>query len=308
MIGFLLRKSLYAFLVIAGVVTVSFLLNFSLPGDPARLMLGQHPDEESLKALRAQYDLDKPLPYQYKKYWENLLQLDLGRSYSNSMPVTEIIAERFPATALLSLTAMVIATLFGIAFGLLSALKPNSWSDNFFIGLSVLGISLPVFITGVFLQLAFSIWLDWFPLTGDIMNGVEFLVLPAIALGVRPMSIIARVTRSSMLDVLGQDYIRTARAKGQRHFIVVVKHGLRNAINPVITTIGAAVAGLLSGAYFVESVFNIPGLGGSTFNAIEKLDYPLISGSILFAAIIFVVVNVLVDVLYAVFDPKVRIA
>jgi peptide/nickel transport system permease protein len=222
-------------------------------------------------------------------------------------PVLEIILERFPATALLTVSSMLLATVLGVLLGVLAAVRPNSWLDTLLMLLALVGISVPSFVAGLLVLLLFGVVLGWFPIAGYIDQGWEYLVLPMLTLALRPMSIIARMTRSSMLEVLGQEYIRTALAKGVPTGRVLLRHALRNALNPVVTTVSAWFAGLLAGAFFVEYIFNWPGIGSVAIAAIEKLDYPLIQGTVLFAAVVFVVVNAIVDVLYAVVDPRVQL-
>ncbi len=308
MIQFIIRKIFYSFLVLIGVITVTFFINFILPGDPARLMLGQRADAASVESLRKQLGLDQPAIIQYFSYVGRLAKGDLGRSYSTNRDVLETIADRFPATALLAFTSMIVATILGIGLGVLSSLKPQSFFDTTAMSVALLGISLPAFVVGLLIALLFGVVLDWFPISGYINKGWEYLTLPVITLALRPLSIIARVTRSSMLEVLHQDYIRTANAKGLSKAKVIVKHALRNALNPVITTVSAWFAGLLAGTFFVEYIFNWPGIGTVTLNAIEKLDFPMIQGTVLFTAVIFVAVNLIVDIIYSFVDPKVKIS
>lgn len=306
MITYLLRKILYTLLVLTGVVVVTFFIR--PPGDPARVLLGQRADSASVAAMREQLGLDKPLPIQIGTYMVNLAQGDLGRSIATNRSVTETIIERLPATALLALTSIAIATILGILLGVIAAWKPNTWIDTLTMSTSLLGISLPAFVVGLLFVLFFGVVLEWFPNSGYVERGPEFLVLPMVTLAIRPLSIIARVTRSSMLDVLGQDYVRTARAKGLSSRTVFLKHALRNALNPVVTTVSAWFAGLLAGTYFIEFIFNWPGIGLAAFNAIEKLDYPMIQGTVLFTAVVFVAVNTLADLVYGFIDPKVRLS
>ncbi|MBP7094258.1 MAG: ABC transporter permease, partial [Candidatus Kapabacteria bacterium] len=275
---------------------------------PARVLLGQRADSASVAAMREQLGLDKPLPIQIGTYMVNLVQGDLGRSIATNRSVTETIIERLPATALLALTSIAIATVLGILLGVIAAWRPNTWIDTLTMSTSLLGISLPAFVVGLLFVLFFGVVLEWFPNSGYVDRGPEFLVLPMITLAIRPLSIIARVTRSSMLDVLGQDYVRTARAKGLSSRTVFLKHALRNALNPVVTTVSAWFAGLLAGTYFIEFIFNWPGIGLAAFNAIEKLDYPMIQGTVLFTAVVFVAVNTLADLVYGFIDPKVRLS
>lgn len=307
MTRYLLQRFAYTLLMLWGVVTVSFFLVRLIPGDPARVMLGQRADEATLQALRQQYGFDKPLYVQYWRYLERLAVGDLGRSIASNRPVLEIVLERLPATALLATVAMAIATVLGIALGVISALRANTWIDTATMALAQFGISVPSIVMAIFLVVLFAEVLPWFPIAGYIDRGVEYLVLPAVTLGIRPLAIIARVTRSSMLDVMGEDYVRTARAKGLPAWKVTLHHALRNALNPVVTTVGTWFAGLLAGAYFVEYIFNWPGIGSAAFDAITKLDYPVIQGTVLFTAVVFVLVNFLSDVLYAVLDPRVEL-
>ncbi|HLP28831.1 MAG TPA: ABC transporter permease [Candidatus Didemnitutus sp.] len=306
MITYLLRKVLYTILVLVGVVVVTFFIR--PPGDPARVLLGQRADSASVAAMREQLGLDKPLPVQIGTYMVNLVKGDLGRSIATNRSVTETIIERLPATALLALTSIAIATVLGILLGVIAAWRPNTWIDTLTMSTSLLGISLPAFVVGLLFVLFFGVVLEWFPNSGYVDRGPEFLVLPMVTLAIRPLSIIARVTRSSMLDVLGQDYVRTARAKGLSSSTVFLKHALRNALNPVVTTVSAWFAGLLAGTYFIEFIFNWPGIGLAAFNAIEKLDYPMIQGTVLFTAVVFVAVNTLADLVYGFIDPKVRLS
>jgi len=307
MLAYIARRGAAALGVLFGVATVTFVLNFVLPGDPARLLAGQRADAETIAAIRQQLGLDQPLPVQYVRFLGRLLQGDLGRSYVTNRPVLEIILERFPATALLTVSSMLLATVLGVLLGVLAAVRPNSWLDTLLMLLALVGISVPSFVAGLLVLLLFGVVLGWFPIAGYIDQGWEYLVLPMLTLALRPMSIIARMTRSSMLEVLGQEYIRTALAKGVPMGRVLLHHALRNALNPVVTTVSAWFAGLLAGAFFVEYIFNWPGIGSVAIAAIEKLDYPLIQGTVLFAAVVFVVVNAIVDVLYAVVDPRVQL-
>jgi peptide/nickel transport system permease protein len=308
MLRYLLGRLGYTVLMLLGVVTVSFFLVRAIPGDPARVMLGQRADEATLQALREQYGFNRPLYVQYWRYLERLVVGDLGRSIASNRLVLEIVLDRLPATALLATVAMVIATVLGIVLGVLSAVRANTWLDTATMALAQFGISLPSIVMAIFLMVLFGQVLPWFPIAGYVDRGIEYLVLPAVTLGIRPLAIIARVTRSSMLEVLGQDYIRTARAKGLSRGRVIVVHALRNALNPVVTTVGTWFAGLLAGAYFVEYIFNWPGIGSAAFDAITKLDYPVIQGTVLFTAAVFVIVNFFSDVLYAMLDPRVELS
>lgn len=307
MLAFIVRRLVNTLLTLVGVVTVSFFLVRSIDGDPARVMLGQRADEATRQALREQFGFNKPLYVQYALYMERLVHGDLGRSISSNREVLSVIFERMQATALLAGVAMLVATLLGIGLGTVAAIKANTWLDSAIMGVAQFGISLPSIVMAALFMMIFGVWLDWFPISGYVNRGAVYLVLPAVTLGIRPLAIIARVTRSSMLDVMGQDYVRTAKAKGLSDRVVILKHTLRNALNPVVTTVGSWFAGLLAGAYFIEYMFNWPGLGKVSLDAVEKLDYPMIQGAVLFSATVFVLINFFSDLVYAWLDPRVKI-
>mgnify|MGYP001229720712 FL=1 len=308
MANYIIRKLLYSILVLIGVITVTFSLMYVIPGDPARLMLGQRADIASIDAVRKQLGLDDPLYVQYGRFMVKAVQGDLGRSYSSNRDVLKTILETFPATALLAVTALIISSIIGILIGVISSVKPYTWTDNLSMLLALFGISFPPFALGLIMALVFGAWLKWFPISGYVNNGMIYLVLPMLTLALRPLSIIARLTRSSMLDVLGQDYVRTARAKGVSEWKVIIKHALRNAMNPVLTTISAWLAALLGGTFFIEYIFNWPGIGLLAINSILSLDFPMIQGTVLFTAVIFIIVNMIVDIMYAFLDPKVKLS
>lgn len=312
MLTFIIRQFFYSLLIIIGVMSVTFVVVRILPGDPARLMAGQRADLQSIQSLRRQWKLDQPLPVQYFDFLSRAITGDFGRSFAFNRPVVETIIDKVPATAILALSALSLSSLLGIGIGVISAWKPNRWFDDMAMLTALLGISVPSFVLAIVLQMIFAYWLHLMPAVGYMIRGgqldLSYLILPMIGLAARPLSIIARITRSSMLDVLSQDYIRTARAKGLKVSTTVLKHGLRNALNPVITTISAWLAATLAGTLFIELVFNWPGLGSLALNAVQQLDFPIIQGVVLFTAITFVVINFLVDVLYSVLDPKVRLS
>src|SRR3990172_8285515 len=308
MLTFIIRKLLYSILILLGVVTVTFSLMYVIPGDPARLMLGQRADIASIEAVRNQLGLDDPIYVQYGRFMVKAVQGDLGRSYSSNRDVLTTIIETFPATALLAVSALIISSIVGIFIGVISAVKPYTLADNLSMIFALFGISFPSFAFGLIVALVFGVWLKWFPVSGYVNNGAIYLVLPMITLALRPLSIIARLTRSSMLDVMNQDYVRTARAKGIAEWKVIIKHALRNALNPVITTISAWLAALLGGAFFIEYIFNWPGIGLLAINSILSLDFPMIQGTVLFTAVIFTIINLLVDIVYAFLDPKVKLS
>jgi peptide/nickel transport system permease protein len=271
-------------------------------------MLGQRADVASIEAIRKQLGLDDPIYVQYVRFIGKAIQGDLGRSYSSNRDVLRTIVETFPATALLAVSAMILSTILGIIVGVISAVKPYSLRDNFSMLFALFGISFPPFAFGLIMALVFGSWLKLFPISGYVNNGLVYLILPMVTLALRPLSIIARLTRSSMLDVLGQDYVRTAMSKGLSSWKVIVKHALRNALNPVVTTISAWLAGLLGGAFFIEYIFNWPGIGLLAINSILSLDFPMIQGTVLFTAVIFIIVNMVVDIIYAFLDPKVKLS
>ena len=317
MLAFTIRKFFYSILIIFGVMSVIFLVMNLLP-DPARMMQGQRADLSTQAAIRHQLGLDLPVWERYLVFMKQAATGDLGRSYSSNRPVMESILERLPATIVLTTSAMFIATILGIAIGILSAIKSYSIWDNLSMIFALIGISVPSFVSGLLLIIAFGAWLQIFPISGYVIQDSskwyefwnfhwEYLALPMLTLALRPISIIARVTRSSMLDVLSSDYVRTAKAKGLSPKVVIFRHALRNALNPVVTTISSWLAALLTGAFFIEYIFNWPGIGSLAFDAIPRSDFPTIQGTVFFAAVIFVVINFLVDILYAKLDPKVKL-
>ncbi len=308
MATYIIRKLLYSILVLIGVITVTFCLMYVIPGDPARLMLGQRADIASIDAVRKQLGLDDPIYVQYGRFMVKAVQGDLGRSYSSNRDVLTTIIQTFPATAILAVSALIISSILGILIGVISSVKPYTFADNFSMLVALFGISFPPFALGLIMAFVFGALLKWFPISGYINNGMIYLVLPMLTLALRPLSIIARLTRSSMLDVLGQDYVRTARAKGVSEWKVIIKHALRNALNPVITTISAWLAALLGGTFFIEYIFNWPGIGLLAINSILSLDFPMIQGTVLFTAVIFIIVNMIVDIMYAFLDPKVKLS
>ena len=304
MLAFLLRRVALAIPTLAGVLVVVFLLLYVAPGDPVQEMVGERADPETVARLRRELRLDDPLPTQFAHYAGGVLRGQLGRSYITGRPILSDILERFPKTLLLAGTAMLFASILGITLGVLSAQKPGGWLDRAGLGLAYIGISFPVYWVGLILILVFAVMLRWLPPSG--YGAPRFLVLPALALGSRSIAFLARVTRSSMLDVLGADFVRTARAKGLRERVVVVRHALRNALIPVITVLGLDFGYYLTGSILTETIFSWPGLGRYVVNAIARRDLPAIQGSVLFLSVIFVLVNLLTDLAYARVDPRVR--
>ncbi|MDQ3190117.1 MAG: ABC transporter permease [Bacteroidota bacterium] len=358
MTQFILKRLAYGFLVLLGVITVIFLLFNVLPGDPARMMLGQRADEASIRAINKDLGRDQTLPVQFFMYINDLsfisvhetkdtdhfLFLDndkytyqqlfsvssskdlvikypyLRRSYQSKRLVSEIIYESMPETAVLALGAMIFATVVGVFLGVFSAIKQNSFFDNSSLVFAVLGMAAPSFFMGLIIAWVFGhILSDYTGLNmvgslytmddygeGDFLE-LKNLILPALTLGIRPLAIIIQLTRSSLLDVLTQDYIRTAKAKGLGYYKVIFKHALKNALNPVVTTVSGMFASLMAGAVFVEWVFGWKGIGSEVFSALDKYDFPVVMGAVLVIATFFVIINIFVDIIYGLLDPRVRV-
>lgn len=307
MINYIIRRLLLAIPVIIGVTLITFLLFLVVPGDPVRLALGQHPDPQLQARIEHQLGMDKPWPQRYVDYLWKAMHGDLGNSIKNQEPVSKIISEKLPATLRLAITAILFAILVGIPAGVISATKQYSLADNFFMLLALVGVSMPIFVLGLLLLLIFVSWLKLIPGTGYGDGNLLFIILPTVALGTIPMAIISRMTRSSLLEVLKSDYVRTAKSKGLSNFSVVFKHAFRNALIPIVTVVGNNFAGLMAGAIITEKVFNWPGLGTAMITAIEQRDFPVVMGLTLFLALVFVVVNLIIDISYSFIDPRVRL-
>ena len=306
MLIYLVRRLLAVVPVLFGVTLAVFSMLFLVPGDPVKMMLAEFvttPDQ--IAQMRAQLHLDEPILQQYGRFVGNALRGDLGTSIRSRRPVAVEIAENVGSTAQLALASMAIAIALGIALGLVAALARNSWLDVGSMVVALLGVSMPSFWLGLLMIFAFSLHLAWFPATGG--GSLLHLVLPSVTLGTIASAIIARLTRSTMLEVLGQDYVRTARAKGLAWWGVVMRHGLKNALIPVVTIFGLQFGNLLAGAVIVETVFSRPGLGRLIVGGILAKDFPLVQGTVLFVATAYVLINVLVDVAYAVLDPRIRV-
>ncbi|HET7623264.1 MAG TPA: ABC transporter permease [Gemmatimonadaceae bacterium] len=303
MLSFLLRRVLLAIPTLAGVLVVVFALLYVAPGDPVMEMVGERADSATIARLRAELKLDEPLPVQFAHYAGGVLHGDLGRSYITNRPIVSDIRERFPRTLQLAASAMLLAAVFGITIGALAAARPNGWFDRLSLALAYLGISFPVYWVGLILILLVAVTLRWLPPSG--YGGIEYLILPALALGSRSIAFLARMTRSAMLEVLGSDYVRTARAKGLRARVVIGRHALRNALIPVITVLGLDFGYYLTGSILTETIFSWPGLGRYVVNAISRRDLPAIQGTVLFLSVVFVVVNLITDLVYAAADPRV---
>ena len=303
MLAFIVRRLMLAIPTLIGVMIVVFLLLYVAPGDPVQDMVGERADAETIARLRKELNLDEPVAKQFVLYAGGVLKGDLGNSYITQRPIIRDIRERFPKTLLLAGSAMLLASVLGITIGVLSARNPGGWFDRFGLGLAYLGISFPVYWVGLILILIFAVNLKWLPPSG--YGGVEYLILPALALGSRSIAFLARVTRSSMLEVLGGDFVRTARAKGLRERIVIGRHALRNALIPIITVLGLDFGYYLTGSILTETIFSWPGIGRYVVNAIARRDLPAINGTVLFLSIVFVLVNLITDLAYAKADPRV---
>ncbi len=292
--------------VLLGITLIVFALNSVALGDPARVALGQRADPETLDRIRQEYALDRSLAVRYLTWVGNLLRGDLGHSYHQQRPVSEVIADRLPATARLALAATFVSIVLGMAAGALAAVRPGGGLDHALMSAAVVGISTPVFWLGMMLSLVFGVRLGWLPVSGYGDGDLGHLVLPALTLGALHTGAVARMTRSSLLEVLRLEYVQTARAKGLAEWLVLGKHALRNALIPVVTVIGIGIADLLVGAPLTETVFAWPGLGRMLVAAVGQRDLPVVMGAVLVFAVIYVVASLLVDLAYVVIDPRVR--
>jgi len=332
MLHYMGRRLLQLIPVLLGMTFIVFMLIRAIPGNPAQVILGQQATKEAVEALNASLGLDKPWYTQYFSYLAGIFQGDLGVSLRTKLPVSEEIFPYLAATAELALFAMIIAIVIGVNAGIISAWFQNSWFDYTAMIIALIGVSVPVFWLGLMEQWTFSSKLGWLPTSGreDVRNPItaithfylldtliqgrfdqfieviKRLILPGVALATIPMAIIARITRSSMLEVMRSDYVRTARAKGQKMFIVVYKHALKNAVIPVLTVIGLQTGLLLGGAILTETIFSWPGIGRYIYDAIGFRDYPVIQSGILVVAFIFIMINLIVDLLYTVVDPRIK--
>ena len=305
MIRYLCKRLLAIIPVGLGVTFIIFSLLYITPGDPARLALGEDATEEALMEWRHEYGLDRPFITRYGLFVYNaVVHQDMGRSYMTRRPVTGELNNAFPITIDLSIGAIIIATALGLGFGIICAIKQYSIFDNVCMIFAMLGISVPLFYLGILLILWFSVRLRWLPSSGFTTFSEK--ILPWITLAANSMAIITRMTRSSMLEVIHSDYVRTARAKGQKESVVILRHALKNALIPIITIVGIQFGFLLGGSILTESVFSIPGVGRLAVDAIKARDYPIVQGAVVYIAISYVFINLLVDMLYAWVDPRLR--
>jgi len=306
MATYLLKRLVGTIPVLLGVSILVFAMARLVPGDPIDIMFANQapPSPEQRAELRRSMGLDQPIHRQYITFMTNLAKGDMGQSFRTRRPVTEEIRNRIPNTVKLTIASLAVASLIGIVTGIVAAVFKNTWIDFVSMLVAIIGVSIPGFWLGLMAMMLFSVRLGWFPVAGA--DTWRHLVMPAVTLGVLASAILARMTRSSMLEVLNQDYVRTARAKGLKETVVVARHALRNALIPIVTIIGLQVGGLLSGAFIIEAVFAYPGIGMLAVQALSTRDFPLIQGIVLLVATIYVMVNLFVDLLYGFIDPRVR--
>jgi len=298
----MISRLLSALITLFGVVTLVFFLIHLIPGDPVEYILGDSARPADRNALRLQLGLDQPLLQQYSSYLVNLLSLDLGKSLHSNQSVTALLMERFPATLELALAAFLIAVLIAVPLGVMAARRRGTAWDSSAMTMSLLGVSIPNFWLGPMLILLFSLWLGWTPVSGREQAGS--LILPAITLGASLSAVLARMVRSTLLEVLNEDYIRTARAKGLKESSVIWRHALMNAMLPVVTLLGLQLGALLAGAVITETVFSWPGIGSLLIESIQKRDYPLVQGCVLLVAVSYLLINTTTDILYQLLDPR----
>jgi peptide/nickel transport system permease protein len=303
--SFIINRILSGIVVIFGISVFSFLLIHLIPGDPVKIMLGINATPEQVEKLNHHLGLDKPLLVQYVQYISNVFQGDFGASLKTGRPVLTEILDRFPETVKLAIFGLLIAVVLGISMGILAAKFKDSFIDKLCTWFATFGVSIPSFWLAILLVMVFSVKLGWFPIANG--TGLQDLVLPAVTLGVVASTMIMRLTRNGMVEVLSNDYIRTARAKGLDERIILIRHSLRNVLIPVVTVVGLQLAALLGGTVIIEQVFNWPGLGTLAIGGIMSRDFPLIQGIILFMGVVYVTINILVDVLYSLIDPRVEV-
>lgn len=305
MFDYFVRRLLQAVPVLLGVTIIVFSMVHLIPGDPAEILAGSNATVEDIQGIRQQIGLDKPLAEQYLIYMKNIFKGDLGTSIRTRRPVLQEIIPRYGNSLLLASSAVVIMLVIGISMGIVSAVKQGTWIDYVSMVISLFGVSMPVFWFGLMLMLVFSVQLGLFPTTG--IGTFRHLVLPSLALGAHSTAVVARLTRSSMLEVIRQDYIRTARAKGLNEFSVIVQHALKNAMIPVVTIVFLRFGALLGGAVLAETVFAWPGIGLLMIEAIGNRDYPVIQGCVLMVSVSFILINLMTDLIYPLLDPRINL-
>lgn len=301
---YIAKRLLVSVPVILGISLITFLLLNVIPGDPIALMMKEHISPDVVERVRAQMHLDDPAYLRFFRFIWDALHGDFGVSYKLNRSVTTLLMDAFPNTLLLAVSGALVSWIIGIPAGVLSAVKKRSLLDNSIMGFSLLGVSIPVFWAGLLFQYVFAMMLGVLPVSG--FSGPEYVIMPAIVLGWSSAGTIARLTRSSLLEVMRNDYIRTARAKGNVELQVIVQHALKNAMLPVVTVMALQVAGLLSGAVITESVFGIPGIGRLAVNAIQNRDMPLLQGTVMFTTVLVIVGNLVADVMYSLIDPRIK--
>lgn len=312
MLKYIIKRFLYMIPTLFIVGFIVFLLVHMIPGDPALVMLGGEAIHEDVAALRSELGLDRALPIQFLHWIARIVRGDFGKSIPNRIPVLDSIKERFPVTLTLTTFAMIISLLLAVPSGVMASIYQNTRKDYLFMLAMILGVSIPGFWLGLMSLLIFSVYLGWFPsigyvaITEDFFEGLRFMLLPSVTLGLFMAAVVARMTRSSMLEVLRLEYITHARAKGLPEWKVIGKHALKNAFGPTLTTIGIQYGMLLGGAVVIETVFSLPGLGKYLVVAIYARDYPVVQGSVLFIALICMLINLIVDILYTYFDPRIE--
>ena len=300
-----LKRMLMLIPVLLGMSFIIFTMMYITPGDPARLILGEQASEEAIQDFRNKEGLNDPFFVRYANYvWKAVRHGDIGQSYVTKNPVVKDVMAAFPATVKLAFLAVLVSVTIGVPFGIISAVKQYTWIDSVVMFGAMIGVSMPSFWLGLLLILFFSVELGWFPSSG--FDTPAAMVLPAIALGLHSMALIMRMTRSSMLEVIRQDYIRTARSKGQQEKLVIWRHALGNALIPIITVVGLQFGNILGGAVLVESIFSIPGIGRLMVDAIKMRDYPVVQGGVLWIAVACSIVNLVIDLAYAWVDPRIK--
>lgn len=304
MLTFVIKRIAISIPVLIGITALLFIMLNVIPGDPIALLMKEHASADVIERVRAQMHLDDPLLTRYFRFLFAAVQGDLGVSIKLNRDVTTLILNAFPNTLVLTICAALVSWIIGIPVGVISAVRRDSLLDHLFMGFSLVGVSMPIFWSALLMQYVFALKLKWLPVSG--FYGYQYVIMPAIVLGWSSAGVIARLTRSSLLEVMRHDYIRTARAKGLRELLVIRRHALKNALIPVITIMAIQVAGLLSGAVITEAIFGIPGVGRISVNAIQARDMPLLQGSVLFATVLVILGNLVADVLYSVLDPRIR--
>ncbi|WDZ80463.1 ABC transporter permease (plasmid) [Ensifer adhaerens] len=304
MLTFVIKRIAISIPVLIGITALLFIMLNVIPGDPIALLMKEHASADVIERVRAQMHLDDPLLTRYFRFLFAAVQGDLGVSIKLNRDVTTLILNAFPNTLILTICAALVSWIIGIPVGVLSAVRRDSLLDHLFMGFSLVGVSMPIFWSALLMQYVFALKLKWLPVSG--FYGYQYVIMPAIVLGWSSAGVIARLTRSSLLEVMRHDYIRTARAKGLRELLVIRRHALKNALIPVVTIMAIQVAGLLSGAVITEAIFGIPGVGRISVNAIQARDMPLLQGSVLFATVLVILGNLVADVLYSILDPRIR--